>query len=113
MKKLFLIITILLFCSTCYANVSITIKNESGLTIAAFIDSVDHGLNKYGSLTMYEGTLKPDEQVCVEFKQNLPPHRYIFSILYQKDYILEVVRLPGTKYIFLIKSKYEIGCVEE
>ena len=113
MKKLLLSIIILLFCSTCYANVSVTIKNESGLTIAAFIDSVDHGLNKYGSLTMYDGILKPDEQVCVEFEQNLPPHRYIFSVMYQRYYTIDVVRLPGTKYIFLIKSKDEIGCEEE
>jgi hypothetical protein len=100
MKRLLLVLTVLLFFSTCYANVSITIKNESGVTISAFIDSVDHGLNKFGSLTMYDGILQPDEQVKIEFEKNLPPHRYIFSIMYNKNYNLEIVKLTGTSYIF-------------
>jgi hypothetical protein len=123
MKKLiFGILAILLlsvlsvFSAPCYADITITIKNESGLNISVFIDSVDHGLNKFGSQTIFEGHLKSDESIAVLVPYNNPPHRYIFSTLYKGDkgnaifYNIEIAYInPSiTNYIFLIKDKEEI-----
>ncbi len=116
MKKLIVVLLLILFTSVGYADdrFTITIVNDSNYHVFAFVDSVDHGLDQFGSETIFEGELDSKQSIDInDIKHNKKPHRYILSVLCRTDFVsyyFEIVNIrPDVKHcFFIIKDRDKI-----